>query len=39
MDDLDCGRHAKSHHGSALPVAQFPHISHRPQSARVRFSC
>src|SRR5260370_22999865 len=23
MDDLDCGRHAESHHGSALPGEKF----------------
>jgi len=39
MDDLDCGRHAGSRHGSALPEAQFPRVNHYQQSARVRFLC
>jgi len=39
MDDLDCGRHAGSRHGSALPDGQSPRVNHCRQSASVRFLC
>jgi len=39
MDDPDCGRHAESHHGSALPEADYPRTASRWQSATVRFCC
>jgi len=37
MDDLDCGRHAESHHGSALPESQYGRRVRAEQSVSVRF--
>ena len=39
MDDRDCGRHAESRHGSALPAAHSGRVAFGRQSARVRFFC
>ena len=39
MNDQDCGRHAKSHHGSALPETQSGGIDCVRQSAPIRFCC